>query len=184
LGGHAAAFLAGAAVRDGALLAGSPWPPVAMGAPGATYERASAQVLPGDNTDLHRHLRDGWEVERTSQERTGSAAVTTDVLRRRRLRGSVSWASPSLVWSRSSPGWWRPSPSPPRCRRLPAPAVAPRYERFALPARCARDPLVGRPRLPGCAWSLNELLRDGWEVERIEQADGLPFHYHVRRPQR
>jgi hypothetical protein len=68
---------------------------------------------------------------------------------------------------------------------LPAPpATSPRYERFALPARCASDPSAGWPRPDGCAWSLNELLRGGWEVERIEQADGYPLRYHVRRPQR
>jgi hypothetical protein len=83
--GYVAAFLAGAAVLYGALLAGAPWPPAAVGEPAAGYERASVQVFPGDNTDLHRHLRDGWEVESTSQERSGGgAAVTTYVLRRRR----------------------------------------------------------------------------------------------------
>ena len=80
LGGYAAAFLAGAAVRDGALLAGSPWPPVRVTP--TEYERQIVRItFASAETRLNPLLREGWAVERVDRI---DPDVTAYVLRRQR----------------------------------------------------------------------------------------------------
>jgi hypothetical protein len=84
--GYVAAFLTGVGVLYGAVLAGTPWPPVrGFSLVERPYERTSVQVEPlsGGDDDLRRRLADGWEVESTSQQSRSSITITTYVLRRR-----------------------------------------------------------------------------------------------------
>jgi hypothetical protein len=85
--GHAAAFLAGAAVLYGALLAGAPWPPVRVGS-AMSYERTAVQVFLGSGeAELRSYLQAGYEVESTTTQPGGGSrpGATTYILRRPRV---------------------------------------------------------------------------------------------------
>ena len=78
--GYVAAFLVGAGVLYGVLLAGSPWPPVRADPPG--YQPQVVRVgFSSVETRLNPLLREGWEVERVDRL---DPDITAYVLRRRR----------------------------------------------------------------------------------------------------